>query len=665
MFYTYFPYEKFTDIEKYFDSEKNLMYMPTSLRDFLLIKSRAKYVYRISESIEYALYLLNCNEEKNRNVAIKIITEVLKYQNINKNSQYYGYWRYFMEVPVEQMLQHESFRKPFHNSVICMALLQIFQVFKESLPQDLIDSIRDAILRTTLTYSSEYTNFLPIEVLHYAYTALISGEIFNKPDLTKYSEQILQNLYTRSKYQNSLAEHNVLFNFENITRILSLLINSAKRTTCVNMAKEMNDMLWKDLATHFHYPTMQIAGPHSKANTFFVDKSFHTFLYYALNEKVNLPHISHKFGELAHCPSKYIQYFSGEKNIEYSQQLVSYGMSFPFFRFSSVATAYIKPSYTFSSFNREFFWNTRHPFTGYFGNYASNNVYCFKLDVLHDFHCYASAALHNIQHYGNALGHITFLTDKGDQHIVYDSHGGIIEAKDFRVRFSIFGKIDDLEITHQKDSLKVTYQDTTIYYNIPYVQFDGYNVTYRFSQEDGAMYFDAIIYSGEKKKINFHELQKAVLEFTFLITSSGKLPCAPINTLQKNILTSKLSADDVVMTLQTPVNPDIETTAFTHDKQMINDIIIEDYALQLNSHIENYTFIEKKIQQQPLALAYPILTDEKELSDKIDQISLDFECAGHTFAYFSLKLFLCTKKEAGTSNHFQYFRMCQKRRFQI
>lgn len=610
----------YSEAEKDFDPKENLLNVSFSPIWNPHTSLKTKKAHNILKSVEYALFLLFSDKDKYKTISEKILKTALKYQITDTSDTLYGYWQEFMEEPIKNQFRLHNFL----NSQICTSLLQILINFSDFLNNSIIYEIKDACLRSIITFSSDYTCMNTTFILHHIYNALIAGEMFDKPDLINYSEQNLTSLYNRIECNNSFDEYNTINRFENIANLLSLLIKSTKNVVCFNISNKLNHMFWKELATHFHKQTMQISGPHANAENILQNEDFYTFLYYALDRKVNLPHKEYKFGVLAKCPAKYIPYFIGTKTEEYSQLHISGGLIFPHFRPSLTATSYIKKDYTLGTFNRELFWILRHPFIGYFGNSETDNTYCYKIDVLHDFYPYSSAALHCIQHFGNSMGHITFLTDRGDKHIDIDIHHGTVSLKDLRIRFSIFGNIDNLEITHLKNSIKIMYKKTKLFYSIPFAKFDDYDIKFRFIEENNAVYFDAIIYSGKEKIIDLNRLNVAIIEFIFLITSSDKTPLIPENKINEGFLNSDIVIDDNVLTLHTPVKPDIETTIFSRDKQMINNVLIEKYSIQNQANIENYVFTNKNRHSQQNNYTYPIFTDDNEFSDKIDNITGDF-----------------------------------------
>lgn len=620
MFYTRTPYENFADIEKYFDNKKNLLYMPISRLVYSHTLLTAEYAYHICDSLEYSFYLLYTDKIKNKKKAESIISEVLKYQCCDATSHCFGYWNLFAEEDVSELNELDY----GYCARIATILLQIYEKYIDILNAQLLISIKKAFTNTMLVLLSNYTSQNLVSTFELLYISIIGGEIFNNYEYIKYGEQRLQLLYNSMQYNNYFVTHNDMIYSLSCLKLLEMITNKMNINKYKEMCLCIKDMLWNTLATHYHAATMQIAGPTNLTNEDFTSIYIYNFLYSATGRTLPFPHSNNMPNEMVYCPEKYLPYFTGEKKVEYSSELISYGMTFPYFLFSMVATTYMRPDYTFGTYNRELFWAQRRPFIGYFK--GENKPYCFKLEVLHDFYPYTSAALHCLQHYGHSIGHITFLTNKGDKGFTDGIHPHI-NAKDLRIRFSVLGDTDNLEITHSKNNIKIRHNNVTIFFSIPYIEIDGYSVKIHLSVDDNAVYFDAIIYSGEETTIDFTKMEKAICEFNFLITATNKKPFKAIRKMSDGNLISSFSSSNVALKLVTPVKPGMESVCLGYDKQYINNMQLEDYVIQANEKAKNYTYIEQINQYHPIPLPVSdIAGTSPNLSNKIDGIlDISFE----------------------------------------
>lgn len=118
-------------------------------------------------------------------------------------------------------------------------------------------------------------------------------------------------------------------------------------------------------------------------------------------------------------------------------------------------------------------------------------------------------------------------------------------------------------------------------------------------------------------------MKQAIFEFVFLITSSERQLQSPINYLSDGFLNTSLKTENHTLSLITPIKPNYESHSFVYDRQLINNILFEEYVTQITGRLKNFMFIEQKNRQQPVD--FPIVIPEKkdsEINDKIEQLIL-------------------------------------------
>ncbi len=603
MFYTFMPYKKIISCKKYYDEKKHLLYMPVSSGVTPYINYMSGYAHHISESLDYALYLLY-TDDKNISRAKDIITEAIKYQCSDKNNVFFGCWSYFSDDGISDIIALDITL----NCRIAITLLHIYTDYGAFFSKELTQTINEKILNSIFTILSKYDLQNSFTTSLCMYLSITYGELSSHIEFVKYGENLLQILYNSVMYHNSFYEYNDMQHMVDQTIFLHQLSNNIGSDYYKHMLDTLLNKTWEVFATHFHFETMQMSGPFSITLSDYTQPDVYNFLYYALNKTLDLPHYDASIAHSYSCPEKYLPYFSGKTLTGFSRSVVFMGIASPYFRHSIVQSNYMQKKYTLGSFSRELFWELKRPFIGFF--IGKNKPYCYKIDVLHDFHSYASAALHSIQYYGNVLGHITFLTNSGDKHINFDSPNPSVSAEDLRIRFSISGEIEDLNISYKKNKLTVSYDGIKLYYSMPIYDFDGYEVKFQFSSDESSMYFDTVIYSGEATTIDFTELTKAIFQFTFLITSSGQNPPEIKNQYTDNSLTTESVINDLHFKLKTPASPGISSDCLLYDEQSINGTSLESYVTQLTEQVQDITFLEKKNYER--GSFFPFLGSDEE-----------------------------------------------------
>ena len=587
MFYSFMSFEKLLQCDNYYDEDRNLLYMPVSASATPYIEYLSGYAYHISESLDYALFLLYTDKEKYKSTAEKIINEVIKYQCTDKNSVFLGCWSYFADEEISEIHANDI----AFNCRIAITLFHICTDYGHLFSSKLNQIINEKILNSIYTFLSNYTIQNSFTISLCSYISIRYGEITDHIEFIKYGENLLQTLYNSVMYHNSFYEYNDMQRMVDQAIIFNNLACNIGSRYYRQLINALLDKAWEVLATHFHINTKQISGPFSNTVSDYTKTDVYNFLYYSLGKALELPHFDAIFSHNCTCPEKYLHYFKEKTITGFSRSVVFMGITSPFFRQSIVESNYMQENHTLGSFSRELFWELKRPFIGYFS--GEDSPYCFKLDVLHDFHSYSSAAFHSLQYNGALLGHISFVTDRGDKHISLDAPNPKITANDLRIRFSVSGNIESLKISHQKNMLTVSHDGLMLYYTVPLYKFDGQNIKFVFSSDENNMFFDTVIYSGTSAEIDFTKLENAIFQISFLITASGKKLPEVNSVFENGFLKSSMFIDNMHFELETPAKPEIASNCLVKDRQLIGGEILENYVTQLTEHVQDITFLEK------------------------------------------------------------------------
>ena len=579
--------ELLKNADEIYDSKEHLLYMPITRKPYLS-KIKEDKAHHILESAEYALYLFACEKDKIK--ANSILSAVFSNQIVDRQSALLGYWNYYSEEKIETIDVFNAERNDRigieQNGKIAVVLMQIIKYYSSSLSDELLKSIYDRLLTTIFTFMTDYDEKDMTTVMSFVYSLFCFGEMYGNTSCIEYGTEILKSLYDATVFNDSFYEFIDLSNFIYTSELISVILRDVKTEQCISYCNYLYIKLWENISKQYHAATGQFAGPISMTDSDFIEKELRNFLLLATGEKT---YDENQYSYLSACPLKYRQNFI-KRNVDiFEQKLISSGLLFPYFRPSVVATTYMQPKYSIGTFNRELFWRKRKPIIGYFGNEKNN--YCFKVDVLHNFFPFASGALHSVQYRGYALGHITFLTDRGDKHIDLDGPSACVEASDLRIRFSVNGDIGKLKISQEENGIKIVYGDIVLNYCVSYVDFDGYETQICQSGTKDTYYFDIVIYSGNKRKINFDKMKKAIACFDILISSNNREKIGVINKVDDKDIVSELNLDSFSLSLSTPLKPGKEIICLTQDKQLIEGKKIEKQLRALENSYANYGII--------------------------------------------------------------------------
>ena len=205
-------------------------------------------------------------------------------------------------------------------------------------------------------------------------------------------------------------------------------------------------------------------------------------------------------------------FFSGEKVWDNSNRIIMCGFNYPYFAFSQAICHYRGKGFTLGTFNREELWNQRRPLLSYID--GKKSPYCFRVKCYHDGFDFSSAVLHCVQKDGNVLGNINFSSDRGDTHIGLDLvKDSTIEAEDLRITFEIVGDTSDINYKVTENSVEIEVGKVPIKISHIYTRFGDLPIRVITEKNDKDFRYSIILYSGEKRKINFAELKEAISVF--------------------------------------------------------------------------------------------------------------------------------------------------------
>lgn len=506
------------------------------------------------------------------------------------------------------------------SATIAVVLLQIYAYKKELLSEDILFKIKEACINTCFALLNDCTSTNTHTILYEVFATVFCGELFDCLEFVSFGEQIMQNFYNNINLHYDFLEPQQVDFSVVMTRLISAICSNIHSKLCTELSNCFNDILWNSIATHFHVPTMQWVGPHARSKNVFLSDSFLEFLQGATQNRLHLlPAARKSINELASCPQKYYPYFTNDAPSKFYQRLIFNGYTYPYFAFSLVSASYIQPDYTIGSFNREEFWSERHPVIGYFGNREKPR--CFRVQVLNDGHDFASAALHSVQFYGTILGHITFQTNRGNTHIRWDAPNPQIETDDLRIRFSVQGSTENIVVTHNENSISLQYDEVKIIYTVPYIKIDDFPIHFETSQSDSCIYFDIVLYHGEKKLIDFENMKEAICCFCLTATKTDRIPYTITNVTDNGCLFSSAILGAYKLSLETPLKPNLFEYNLLFDRQYINDTEIEKYSMQTTEKTKAYSSIENISSFSTIRFPLNSFKDSlDELSAKIDAL---------------------------------------------
>jgi len=483
------------------------------------------FVHPTRDSLNYAVALLDSGRPERLERAEQILRRVIALQDQDPNSRTYGIWSWFMEEPLDHMSPPD-----WNWADFCGAqLLQVTIDHMDRLPADVQQQTRDSILHAARAIKRRnvgpgYTN---IAVMG-AYVTLVAGELFNNTELFDYGKARLTRFHDHTFKHGSFSEYNSPTYSIVAIKELTRLMRHVKDAESQKLLHELNRFAWRHVARHFHPPSRQWAGPHSRCYATLLRDSTLAFIQRSTNGKVHFVPESKTFEGLdahrlaARCPDEFLHYFTElpDPRLEIETFARNAGD-----RHDIIGTTFLHPDFTLGSVNVGDLWNQRRPLLAYWK--TEDGVVAMRLRCLHDDYDYSSASLFTVQDKGDLLGAVVFATDRGDTHISLDRlKNAAIKAGDLRLRLQFEGAIDTFRLPSKVELNQLMMMSSgpvNISLSIPHAVFSTYPITMETGRTGNSTYIDIILYSGEQKHINFAKMNEAAVIFVLSVSNQETL----------------------------------------------------------------------------------------------------------------------------------------------
>lgn len=489
-------------------------------------------VHSIRDSVIYALRLLHeCDSAKNLK-ASKIILKILSLQNTNPQSSCYGNWPKYLEET------WSGISRPDPNWAYFLGayLLEIIFHHHQQLPVEVITEIDGAILRAAQAIKLRdvdlaYTNI----AVRGIYVVLTAGEIYKIDNLYEYGLQKLQQFYQYTMQQGGFTEYNSP-NYEMVTLDalgrLRLHVQSEQAQVWI---KDLYQLTWENIAYHFHPPTQQWAGPHSRSystllNPYIlavIEKGTSNQVRYELPKQVLL---ESELGISLPCPVELEPFFL---QIDQPRTLLSSITHECPYR---TLTTYMTSDFTLGSVSYSDFWHQRRPLLAYWGT-PQKPAY-LRLRFLCDGDDFAAAQFVSVQREGKVLAGLTFATDvdKRNPYIVAKMEQSLI-ASDLRLRFELMGTVVQLSNVEQQSTLlECCIENLWVQLVIVYSQFRENIGYWEITQEGSKLFLDWVLLSGKRQIINLKTLVAAAIGMGVSLSHQSEVITLPrLSMNDKNV----------------------------------------------------------------------------------------------------------------------------------
>ena len=483
--------------------------------------------HEVRGSFSYASSLMDAGTAESRQRAFDILEKTISLQDVDPNSKSYGVWPYYEEEPLATKKSPIDYNWADFNAV---TLLRIYMGHQDEIPTDLLKKMKNAIILAAKAVQKRdvemsYTNI----AIMGTYVTYMTAHLFNLPELKTYAHKRLRSFYDYSMEKKGFTE----YNSPTYTNVALRELEQMQRHIIEPEAKKMIDELytlsWEMIARHFHQPSGQWAGPHSRAYNTLINPSIYEWFNQASDGKIDI---------LGSGPAR----TTGRGRHKIPEHLLPYFLTPRYPRTETdvfennapqtIGTCYLTDRFALSSVNRASLWNQRRPFVAYWG--TPQNPSYLQVRFLHELYDLSCATFFSAQQEQSVLSAINFITDGGDKHINIDIlEDGKFMAKDLRLRFE-FGNVDASKLTlPAKSDAPVRFEVDGLQFNIcmyhlVFGQHEGY---WEKGGDDHIAWLDFVVYAGDETEIDLTTIGHAVLGFTFCMTADGdSCPDEPVRS---------------------------------------------------------------------------------------------------------------------------------------
>lgn len=525
-----------------FDSVENMVLTTLNGYNYHTDASSGRF-HQLRASFSHALDLLDLGDKQLEQRAFDMLEKCISLQDTVTGSKTKGIWGYYLEEPLATKKSPPDFNWADFNGA---TLLEVWMGHQSKIPERLKPIIQRSLIlaaqsiqKRNITMS--YTNI----AIMGTYVTYMVGHLFDDPDLIAYSSERLKRFYDHTMEKGGFTEYNsptyTIIAIDELSRMKEHIIEPNAR----QMVEKLYHIGWETIAKHYHVPTGQWAGPHSRAYSSTLQNSFYDLVNRASNGALQLkPNLTFTYSRLKHnIPKDLYPYFiSGE--FPKTQKDV-----FELIDPTIEGTSYMTDEFALATANRSSMWNQRRPFLAYWGTIQQPKY--LQVRFLHDDYDFSSASFYSQQKDNKVLAAINLNLGGGDKHISIDRvTTGKFKARDLRIRFE-FGK-QTVEILPEKngqaivanvDGLKMIVQ---LYKAV----FDKYEGRWEKGFDKNGAWWDYVIYNGAEKEFDLNTLKEAAWGFTFSMGKSfDALPNETPSVAEAN---GKLKASWQGMALEIP-----------------------------------------------------------------------------------------------------------------
>ncbi|MCY7350412.1 MAG: hypothetical protein LH606_07065 [Cytophagaceae bacterium] len=507
-------------------------------------------LHPLRDAANYASRLLDSNDPAYRQRAFRVIERLLSRQDGDPASPTFGVWPYYDEESLKQMAA------PDYNwaDFIGVALLEDYLNHGDVLPTELREAMKKGILQAAKAIVKRdvkpgYTNI----AIMGTFVTYVASHLFDLPEMQAYADMRLKRFYDFTMNLNGFAEYNsptyTRVALNELARMKKYLLDPE----ALRMTEACYRLGWQGLAAHFHPPTGQLAGPHSRSYSTLLRSDFYPFLASASQGQGvygTIPKIASDYRLPHRIPAELVGRFRVLSQPAVTIDTFGLGQNSP------VGYTYLRPEYCLGTVSRGTLWEQSRPFIAYWGTVEQPRY--LRVRLLHDFVDFCAGNLFTAQKEGQTLSGLCLATNGGDYHPSLDRlKDGRFEAADLRLRFEISDPRLLEKLTLDGPAFSFTDDRVSVRVKMLQAKFGDYAIRVEKGQDAKTSYVDWIIHAGAKRAFNLTELAEVLFAWATAFSTSP-VPETALTTTQLVPEAGAATLRWGDLTLRVPAKPDTE-----------------------------------------------------------------------------------------------------------
>lgn len=510
------------------------------------LKNIFRYLYKshpTRESLQYAIHLLEQDSPSCIKRALDIIQVILRLQVTDPNSSNFGTWYRYWE---EHLIRKRNL-DPNWADFMANYLLHIILYHHHQLPDAMATQIEQAILRAAQAIRCRdvqpyYTNIS----VQGTYVVVISAERYNNQELFEYGLRRLKTLHRHIVEDKGFAEYNSPPYIFLTLKILNKFRSQISHQYAKQLVEDLYHMAWQEVAYHFHAPTQQWAGPHSRSYSPLLNAEVSNFTQAITEAAASIEGQCLQgtgFGPPLLCPAEFRPYFAGlrEARTQINYAMTEYGQR-------QKLITYLSPEFALGSVSHSDLWFQRNALIAYWQSNGRPSY--LRLQCLRNGEDFAAAQLFSTQFEGLALAGISFATDI-DYRNPYIDYDLTVQKpiNDLRLRLELTGLVTQVN-QPQQDMLQVCVDSLWINLSMVFARFGPYQGRWLISSHQSTTYLDWVFDTNDGQMPAVTQLKLAALGLRIQMSPTHQ---DPIHT------TSQISSDSILSMEAGPLSLSFQT----------------------------------------------------------------------------------------------------------